>query len=230
MDPFKLLSDVATGTIGQIAEGIGLSASIFYIVGLLLAVGIGVFGYKLIKLLLALIAAGIGYYLVGVQLYNLFVQMTGLQLVGMLAYVPAIIFAVLFFFIGFKKFSYAFYTIMALIGFLITYVFTQAIFLAVGGAVLLALLCMFMVRVSFILLTSLAAGFISVLCLHGMLPNILLFDMAFDNMIGVLVALGVSLIFAIVQLIITRNDGEHILGRKARGKVILLRRRLVRDL
>ncbi len=228
-DLLTLLSN-ATDAINEFAEGFGIPAFLFYIIGLVLAVGVGILGYKLIKLLSALIVAVAGYYLVGGELYFLLVDWMGLELSEWLVYIPAAIFGVIFFFIGFKKFSYAFFALMALIGYALTYFYTEVTLLAIGAAILLAFVCMYMVRFSFIVLTSFAAGMVSVACLSALLPDIIFFQMAYDNLIGVLIAVGVALIFAIIQLVITRNDGEKVIGKKSKDRVILLRRRLIRDL
>ncbi len=213
------LNDLLTNT----ANGYGIPTLIFFIVGLVLAVGIGIFGYKLIKLLNAAILAVAGYYLVGAELYFFVVNTFGLTTLPVWApYIPAIIFGVLFFLFAFFKPTYAYYTIMAALGYIMAYFYTQNIFLALGGAVLLALLCMFFVRVSFIILTSVAGGFLATAMLGGILPGVAVLQFTANNWLALGIAGGIALIFAIIQLIITRKDkpivASPVKGKKAKKK------------
>ncbi len=230
-DLFGLLAKLTDG-LTQGAEGLGISPMVFYIVGLVAALGIGVFGYKLIKLLTAAIAAVIGYYFVGAELYFWLSATLNLDLPTWVPYIPAAIFGALFFLMAFKKFSYAFYTVMALLGFVLTYFYTTNIVLAVGGALLLALLSMFILRVSFILLTSVSAAFVGVSMVSAMVPSLELLKLSYTNWIGLAIVGVIALVMIAVQLIITHKDSpvaSNPIAKLAKSNKII-RRRVIRDL
>ncbi len=240
-DLFQLLSDM-TGALEDLAEAFKLAPMIFYIAGLVLAAVIGVFGYKLIKLITAVVAGVIGYYFVGAELYFLLTDLFKLKdLPEWAVYIPAAVFGLLFFALAFKKFSYTFYTAMGLIGFAVTYFYTANALLSIGGAFLLALICMYVVRFSFVILTSVFAGFAGVALLSAVLPDLNILRLSYDNLAAVGIAAGISLLFVIIQLIITRRDGEaaeapRYIKRRGEKKSKkhtsgrLVRRRIRRDL
>ena len=235
-DLFALLAKLTDGlTTG--AEGMGIPPMVFYIVGLVAALAVGVLGYKIIKLLTAAAAAFVGYYFVGAELYFQIAEWLELDLPLWVPYIPAAIFGVLFFFLAFKKFSYAFYTVMALVGFILTYFYFKNVVLAIGGAILLALLCVCVLRIAFILLTSVVAAFVAVEMVAALVPTVELLQLSYTNLLGFAVVGVAALVFVVLQLIITRKDAPaaasvanpfvKLKGKKASK---LLRRRVVRDL
>lgn len=230
-DVFDLLTKLTDALKGG-AEGFGIPPLVFYIAGLVVALGVGLFGYKLIKLLTACIAATVGYYFVGAELYFLVVDWFKLELPTWAPYIPAVLFGALFFLMAFKKFSYAFYTVMALLGFVITYFYTQNVLLSIGGALLLALLCMFILRVSFVLLSSFAAAFVGISMVSAMVPDLTLLQLSYTNWIGLGITAGVALVFIAVQLIVTRKDSPVAANpiAKIANSNRTFRRRVIRDL
>ena len=231
-DLFALLTKLTDGLTAG-AEGFGIPPMVFYIIGLVAALGIGVFGYKLIKLLTAAVAAVVGYYFVGAELFFLVEGWLNLDLPQWVPYIPAAIFGALFFLLAFKKFSYAFYTVMALVGFVLGYFYTKSITLAIGGAILLALLCMFILRVSFILLTSVSAAFVSVAMVSALVPSLELLKLSYTNWIGLAIVGGVALVLIALQLIITRKSSSVVAAPsfvKLKKSNKVLRQRVIRDL
>ncbi len=230
-DLFSLLSNLTTA-LNDGAAALGIPALVFQIAALVLAAVVGIFGYKLIKLLTAVAAGVVGYYLVGAELYFLVCSWFNLTLPDWAVYIPAAVFAILFFFLAFKKFSYTFYTVMGIIGVVLTYFYSQNILLAIGGGLFLALLAMYMIRFAFVLLTSLAAGFVGVSVLSAVLPDVAILKISLENWIGIAIAGGVALVFIIIQMIITRNDQKTIAssGKTKFAAGTVRRRKVIRDL
>ncbi len=229
-DLFSLLSTM-TNALNDGAAALGIPALVFQIAALVLAAVVGIFGYKLIKLITAVAAAAAGYF-IGAELYTLVCSWFSFNFPEWVIYIPAAVCALLFFFLAFKKFSYTFYTVMGLIGFVLAYFYTQNLVISIGGALFLALLSMFVIRFAFVLLTSVVAGVVGVTMVSAILPDVAILKISLDNWIGFAIAGGAALVFIIIQMLITRNDSGA--PREKRGKVKVAggirRRRIVRDL
>ncbi|MBQ7335316.1 MAG: hypothetical protein IJW92_02450, partial [Clostridia bacterium] len=155
-------------------------------------------------------SASIGYF-AGHALYYSIVWFGGVDMSEWLTYVFGGVLAVVLFVLSFKKFSYMMYTVMAVIGYSIALFYTNGSQrVAIGAAILLGLLSMFAVRFVFILLTSFAGSAVLMGSLSALLPAVELLQLSETNYLSLLIALGVIVVFMIVQLLITRTKREKI--------------------
>jgi len=196
----------ANAKIAAFAESISVPAFIFYVLGAVLAVGAGFLGYKLIKLLVSLSFTVVGYAL-GEELYLLVAGYFKLESFDWLAYVAGAVVAILFFFLAFKKFSYAFCAVMGVVGFMLGFFYVHDVSLALGCGIVLALVCMFMIRPAFILLTSGGGAFVAVSMVSALLPDVSYLKLN-EGYIGLLVALGLTVLFVLVQVLTTHGDAK----------------------
>ncbi|MBQ9773952.1 MAG: hypothetical protein IJW30_04745 [Clostridia bacterium] len=202
-DVFELLSKL-TEWIDRGAQGVSARAYLFYAIGILVALGVGLFGYRLIKPWTAVFAAVAGYFLTGNGMMIL-KEKVATEIPMVLVYVLAIAVGAVLGALAFVKFAYVFYSVMALIGFGVVYFYTQNLLFAIVGALLFGLACMFIMRISFILLTSLIGGAVTVSLLSAMLPDVTVLRLALDNPTALLLALGLSVLMALIQFLSTRS-------------------------
>ena len=228
MDIVTVLSSL-NDQITKWAEQLTVPAIAFYIAGIALAVIVGFFSFKLIKLLLGAGMAAVGYYIGGYGFFYI-ADLFKLELPDFAAYIAGGVIALLFFILAFKKFSHAMFVLMGIIGYVVTSFYVDNLFLEIGGAILLAFLSMFFIRLAFILLTSVPAGLLVVSFLSQILPDVAVLNLS-EGWIGLAIAGGVALVFTVVQLIITRKDTVHLPAVKVivknAGK--RRRRRVVRE-
>ncbi len=206
-DVYTVLADL-NSTIEGWAEKIKIGSWIVFLIGLALAVGIGFFGYKLIKLMMGLGLAYVGYF-VGVEVFAL-VQKPMDWIPDWCAYIFGGLIALVFLALAFAKFSYTIYSVFALIGYCVTMFYTENLILAIGGAVLLAMLSVSLIRTVFIFSTSFFCGMITVSFLSKLLP-VLTFLQFGQGRWGALITAGVlAILYAVVQFVINRKASECI--------------------
>lgn len=203
MDIVTVLSSL-NDQITKWADQLKISNLVFFIAGIALAAIIGIFSFKLIKLLLGAGMAAVGYYIGGFGFFHI-VDLFKLDVPDFGAYIAAGVVALLFFIFAFKKFSHAMFVLMGVIGYVVTAFYVDNLFLELGGAILLAFLSMFFIRVSFILLTAIPVGVLTVSFLSAILPDVAFLSLS-EGWIGFAIAGGIALVFTVVQLIITRKD------------------------
>lgn len=206
-DVFTLL-DQLNATISGWASSIKIPSMIFFIVGAVLALVIGLFGYRMIKLLLALSMGSIGY-LAGVELAH-FLSENIKGLPGFLSYVFGAILAIVLIVVSFKRFSYALYTVVTLIGMYLVsfYLGGAGWMLCLAGGLILALIATFVVRISFVLLTSVVGGILCVSFLGELLPNVTFLQLG-TSIPAFFVALGAVVVLFVLQLLITRKRRKN---------------------
>jgi hypothetical protein len=201
-DGFAIL-DKMTGAIDATAAKLHIKAMILYIVGVALALVIGVLGYRLIKLVLS---AGLAYfgYLVGLELFT-YLGTKFADLPSFLAYVCGGIFAVLFFVAAFLRFSYALYSVLCALGAYLVVFYTGGTWLlGLGGGILFALIAIFFVRASFVLISSFVGGVCCIGFLGKLLPDVAILQLG-ANATAFYIALGAVLVFALLQFLTTRR-------------------------
>ena len=195
--------DKVDAQLNQWASNLKLDNMIFYIAGIVLALLIGVLGYRLIKVLLAASFAYVGY-LAGVELFG-FLGTYAPNMPAWLSYVFGGVCAVLLFAAAFLRFSYALYTLLAMVGYhLLTVYVPDHRFIAIAGGLLLALLAVYFVRLSFVILTSYAGALFTVGFLGKLLPNLAFLQLG-TSQIAFFIVLGLILVFVLLQLLTTRK-------------------------
>lgn len=202
----------AVHSISKLAAEVNFSNIGFLIIAALLALTVGVFGYRLIKLVSAVGFAAVGY-TVGSALFRFLLLQEGMaELPEWLVYVCGGVLALLFFFLGFKKFTYVLFALAYTLFSGVIWDLTGEALLAMGGALILAMVCVFIVRVACVLITSFVGSFLAVGCIGTVLPLVVNTetDMTFllvnhpENDFGLIVAAGLGVIFAVLQFLFAR--------------------------
>ncbi|MBE6553802.1 MAG: hypothetical protein E7666_05605 [Ruminococcaceae bacterium] len=206
-DVYSVLADLGN-TIENLAEEIKIGSWILFLIGLAITVGIGFFGYKLIKLVMGLGMAYVGYF-VGVEFFAL-VHQTLDWIPAWCAYICGAVIALLFMAFAFVKFSYTIYAAFALIGYCVVMFYTENTVLALGGAVLLATLSVSLIRTVFITATSFFCGMLTVTFLSKLLPALTFLQFGQKNWGALVVAAIFFLVYLSVQFAINRKASECI--------------------
>lgn len=203
-DVFSVLSDI-NANISSFAEKIHLPSLVFYILGVAIALFLGICGYKFIKLFMSLSFAAIGY-CVGTEVV-VFInsKLTDYETMSWVKYVLGGLFALLFLVLAFRKFSYVMFAEIALVGIStgLFYLDGNKV-LALGTGLLLALLCVYIVRWAFIVISSAVGGFMIVDFLSQIITkaDFLKLD---SSIVALCIAIGLSVVFIVVQLISTQK-------------------------
>lgn len=206
-DILKLLRS-CNEAISDLAEKVTLDAWILFAVATALALAVGIFGYKLIKLVMAL-GIGAGGYFVGEELYRLLAEKFT-EIPDWAVYVCGGVVALVFCIFAFCKFSYAWFGTAAIIGYIAVGHFMPSGYalLTAGAALLIALLSISLIRVVFILLTSAVAGGFAISFLGQIFPEQGFLQVGEGWLPYVLVAVA-AILFAIVQFAINRHKIEE---------------------
>jgi hypothetical protein len=192
--------------LADIALHLHLKAVIFYIAAAVIAVLIGLAGMHLAKMLSTLGMTGFGYVL-GIELFH-FLKLNAPLLAKMpnwLSYVFGLAIAAFFLFLSWKRVLHVIFSLFVVVGyiFVANYVH-ENVLLALGGGILIALLATFMLKFMFILLTSVAGGMMLTSLLGEIWPKFSFLQLG-TNKVALWVALGVALIFFLIQLATTRD-------------------------
>lgn len=195
-DIFTILEEL-NGKIDSWAAATKIPAIVYLIVGMALACVIGLFGYKLIKLFMAICLGSLGY-VVGAELFLAFHQHYE-KLPTWCAYIAGGVIAIVFILLAYRHFSYALYTLAAFCGYLITAFYVDSMWVAIGGAILLGMISILVIRLAFVLATSLIAGALAGNFLVQILPAKLVI---FQGKIGEWTPLAIMLAFAVFFFIL----------------------------
>ena len=197
----NFLSDVAAKT--------SLDVRILLGVGIGLALIVGLFGYKLIKLLLSVSFAAVGY-TVGAELF-LFLGTKINSLHGWMEYVCGGIIAVLFLSMAFAKFSYVWFASAFLIGLVGASLFIPQEYSSVifGAALVISLISIMLIRTMFILTTSFGAGILCVNFVFEIVPSLTWLNLQ-ASQIALWIAVGIAVVLALVQFVTNRYRGESV--------------------
>ena len=206
-DVFGVLTDL-NEKLSAWAKEIDISAWILFAVGLILAAAVGFFAYKLIKLIMALGFGYIGYF-VGVELAGLFSDKAE-WLPEWSCYVFGAAVAIVFLGMAFAKFSYALFAVSGIAGYCVTLFYFDSQVLAVGGAIVLAVLSVTMIRTVFILASSFVCGMLCASFLAQLLPKVEFLQMVEGKWFSLCLALGLTAVFAVVQFVINRRCSETV--------------------
>ena len=206
-DIFLLLSDL-NGNIAKWSEWSHIPELLFGIVGILLALALGLAGYKLIRPTMSLIMAYAGL-LVGDTFFRLLDEKWS-HLPNWLSWLFAVSLAIVFASLAFGRASYV-WAILGGIGSYCTLLFyLDNYVLALGAAVLAALAISYLVRTAYVLVTGIAAGLLTVSFLSVIFPKVTAFDLQIDRPLSLIIAGSVALIFILTQFATNRFRGERL--------------------
>ncbi len=201
-DLFTILKDFTTA-ITDFAASKGIQSWLIFGAGILISILIGLFAVRIVKLLLALMMGYVGY-AVGVAVFTFFAKDQANA--EWMAYAAGAVAAIIFFALAYAKFSYAYFTLAAYIGYIVgLYYFDNNTVIAIGAGLLIGFIAAVFARVFFVLLTSLTSGAIVASFLAALLPNAEWLEVSAKSTGFLAVALGVSAVFAVVQFISSRR-------------------------
>ncbi len=202
MNLFDLLQ-TCSDKISSFAEANSIREWILFGVILVAAVLIGVFAFKLTRILLAVGAAGGGYILATQLLFFIEQKVdTPEWAVYVLGAILAVVMAVL----AFQKYHYAFFTAAAGVVFCMSFYYLgNRLVLAAGLALLVAFIAVYFVRGCIILGSSLAASAVAVTCVAAFLPEVEWLQVNPKNWGFIGITLALAVIFAIVQFVTNRH-------------------------
>ena len=196
-------------TLSDLAAKFSVDARILFGVGIGLALIVGLFGYKMIKLLLSLGFAAVGY-TAGTQLF-LFLGSKIENLPGWAEYVCGGVLALLFLCMSFAKFSYVWFGSAVLMGGVAASLFIPEEYplLILGAALVIGLISVMLIRTRFILTSSFGAGLLCVNFTFGLLPSMTWLDLQ-SSKYALWIAVGIAVVLALVQFASNRYRGEGV--------------------
>ena len=186
------------------AESINIPKQAVLIAGLLLAVWVGILGYKYIKLV-AMTVFGIIGYAIGSEFFYMANNLWGWELPAFVAYLFGIVMFVLLGGIAYKKFAYALFFMAGMAGFLTGYFIYPNYFLATAIAILVALLAISFIRYGFIIILSVTSGFILASMISDLVPDVRFLSLT-EGYVGIIIAVVASLLFMAIQLQMSRIE------------------------
>ena len=203
-----------------------IPAIVFYAVGAVLALLVGLFAYKAVRFFMGVTAGAVAFFLIGGTVCDLILGIFNFQVNDVTRYIICGVFAALFFVIGCIKFRYVIVGLMAAIGYAVTLFYTspfiEGVVPALAGAILLAILSVLFLRVAYIVATSFVCGFVMVYMLSCAFPQVSVLNLQ-ENWLAYVIAGGVAAVFVIVQLLITHRQDrpDKRKGKPVRRKAII---------
>lgn len=196
-------------TLSDLAAKFSVDVRILFGVGIGLALIVGLFGYKMIKLLLSLSFAAVGYS-AGTQLF-LFLGSKISGLPEWAEYVCGGVLALLFLCMSFAKFSYVWFGSAVLMGGVAASLFIPAEYplLILGAALVIGLISVMLIRTMFVLTTSFGAGLLCVNFAFGLLPSMNWLNLQSSNY-ALWIAVAIAVVLALVQFATNRYRGEGV--------------------
>ncbi len=216
--------DVCNDNLTSFVESFGLPTWALWAAGIVLALVVGFFGYRLIKLIMGVALAGIGY-LIGVALFEHVNSLMEIDLPAWLVYIFGAGLAVIFLMLTIPKFSYALFIGAGVLGFGLTLFYVSNNYtLALGGAFLIAMLTVFAVRYVFILISSALGAVLTVNCLAMLLPGFGFLQLNNESK-GIILVAVLTVIFFLVQIISTHKSAKAERAHRRRANRRRRRRR-----
>ena len=205
---YGLLSEMIKRTT-DLAQKVDVSKRSMFIAGAVLAVIIGMLGYRLIKVFMGISIGLVGFF-AGMELASYLRETVSAiaKMPNWIGYAIGGVLALVFMTLGFSKFSYAMFAMFALVGYnFANYYLPHRPLLAIAGAVVLALLSTLFVRFSFVLISSAVGGFAGVMYLGKVLPKLAFLQLGREKT-ALFVAIGISVFFFLFQYL-TRSRKNH---------------------
>ena len=207
MDVLEVLNKV-NDLLVRGAEKVKIPQVAMFQIAAVLAVVIGVMGYRLMRPAVAILLGLFGL-AVGVELIEALPKLPT-WVPEWTPWIVGILVAAAFFFMGYFRPQSSLAAISALAGYFLVSFYTDNVVLAWGGAILLALITAHLVRSSLIWIMGIASGFFTVSFLSCVFPKVEQLQIGYDNWIG-FVIVGVAVIFYVfVQYVMNRHRSERI--------------------
>ena len=207
MDVLEVLNKV-NDLLVRGAEKVKIPQVAMFLIAAVLAVVIGVMGYRLMRPAVAILLGLFGL-AVGVELIEALPKLPT-WVPEWTPWIVGILVAAAFFFMGYFRPQSSLAAISALAGYFLVSFYTDNVVLAWGGAILLALITAHLVRSSLIWITGIASGFFTISFLSCVFPKVEQLQIGYDNWIG-FVIVGVAVIFYVfVQYVMNRHRSERI--------------------
>lgn len=203
--------NLITEKLGSLASTVNVPAIAAYVLGAVIAVLVGVFGYKYIKLLSAACFAVAGYG-IGDALFNLVNTKFNLNLPGLVGIIAGVALLALLGFLAYKKIAYALFGVACFAGFVLAYFIYPNYLIALAVGVVAAFVAMYYIRTAFIAITSFAGGVTLIAMLSAILPDVTQLQLGVGN-IGKIIAIVAALLFSSLQYSIARSKK----GKGAKG-------------
>ena len=205
-DLFGLVTDM--NTYGEyLTTATKLPAIAFSILGIVIGLFLGLLGYKLFKLVVAVVASGIGFF-AGVEFFLTYIWGKFDMVPAYCCYVIAAVPAVVLFIFAVKKPVGGLFVTAALTGAIITSAYTDGKMLIIAGALLIALIAGAAPRFIFATITSFLGALIGVVNLAQVLPNVALLQIKNDNLLSLAIVGGAFVFFILIQMLITRKSNK----------------------
>ena len=204
------IREIITGlveSLSVLSARLSMKPFILLLAASVLALLVGIAGMHLAKVLASTGCALIGYFSGHALMDWLATYKMFSKLPTFLPYVIGAVVAVLLFFFGWKRCLHAIFMIFALVGFAIvrTFVPIDSLVLCMGGALVVSMLSTFMVKIMFSALTSFFGGFTLICFVGEMLPRFKFLQLMEANKAAIWIAVILSVIFFIFQIITTRK-------------------------
>ena len=196
--------EMVTQKIISVAAGINVPEKVVLVLGLILAALVGVFGYKYIKLLTTGVF-GVAGYVIGFEVFTMVNRHFAWNLPGACAYIVGAVMLFGLGYLAFKKFVFALFGMAALAGFVGAYLVHPDYFLAIAAAVIVSMVSMYFIRYAFIAIISSAAAFVTVAMVASLAPSLTWVSLIASTT-GKWVALGVAIVYVIIQLLPAKKD------------------------
>ena len=191
------------------AESLGVSATVFYLFGAILSLFLGMFAYKIARLLTGLCAGLFAFFFFGDLLFYIALGIFKVELDNIICLAVSVVLAFVFFGIGFKRFKYVIFAVMAMVGYLVTVFYLSpyidGVIVPITGAVVMALIAVISLRFAFAVATSFTFGFTLIYMLSCALPEVEVLNLQ-ENTMALVIAGLVALFMLMSQLISTRHD------------------------
>ena len=127
-----------------------------------------------------------------------------------LSWLFAISLALVFATLSFKRASYVWAVLGGIGSYCMLLFYIDDKILAVGAALLAALAISYLVRTTYVLVTGVAAGLLTVSFLSVIFPKVTAFDLQIDRPLSLIIAGALALIFVLTQFATNRFRGERL--------------------
>ena len=197
----------ATEKLSALAVKIKIPELVLFAVGALIALLIGVLGYKCVKFLSAA-CFGIGGFAIGYALVAVAKAKFEWKIPDFVGIIIGVVLLAVLGYLAYKKFAYALFGMIWFAIFVFAYFVYPNYVLAAAVGLVAALLSTYFVRLAVIVVTSFAGGFTAVAMVSAMVPWVTYFNYS-TSRISKFIALGVFVIFAIVQFATTKAKKQE---------------------
>jgi hypothetical protein len=195
--------NLITEKLGSVATTVNVPAIAAYALGAVIAVLVGVFGYKYIKLLSAACFAVAGYG-IGDALFNLVNTKFNLNLPAFVGIIAGVVLLAVLGFLAYKKVAYALFGVACFAGFVVAYFIYPNYLIALAIGVVVAFAAMYSIRTTFVAITSFAGGVTLIAMLSAIAPDVTQLRLGEGN-IGKIIAIAAAFAFSALQYRITKG-------------------------